>query len=86
MSAWGIWERVGPRRFRTTIRVWTYDAHANPTLFQAGDFDISLSSDGNSFKGKGPLQFFDNNGNAVGLPTPLLLNAARIKIPTGKAG
>ena len=79
-SAWGIWERVGLHRLRLTIRYWTYDAHANPTGFGAstGNVRITLNKDGNSYSGEGALQFFDNNGNPVGPPTPALLQATRI--------
>lgn len=79
-SAWGIWERTGPRRFRGTARYWTYDALANPSGFGAASTQITLSRDGNTYTGKGPLQFFDNNGKPVlPSPIPILLNATRIK-------
>jgi hypothetical protein len=78
-SAWGIWERTGPRKFRLTARFWTYDTAANPTGFAAASAQITLSKDGNTYTGKGPLQFFDNNGNFLAPPSPFLSNATRIK-------
>ncbi len=40
-SAWGIWERTGPRKFRLTARFWTYDTAANPTGFAAASAQIT---------------------------------------------
>lgn len=78
-SAWGIWERTGPRRFRLTARYWTYDTSANPSGFGAATTQITLSKDGNTYTSKGPLQFFDNHGNPIPPVFPILLNATRIK-------
>ena len=80
-SAWGVWSKIGPRQFRVTARFWTYDASANPTGFATVDFTFTLSSDGTTYHGEGPLQFFDNNGNPLGPPIPTFDDGTRIASP-----
>jgi len=80
-SAWGVWSHVGPRQFRVVLRVWTYDPSANPTGFGTGDFTYTLSSDGKTYHGEGPLQFFDNDGNPLTPPIPTLDDGTRIASP-----
>lgn len=48
-SAFGIWENAGERKFRLTLRFWTYNPSAMPTGFIANDVEITLSEDGNTF-------------------------------------
>jgi len=80
-SAWGVWKRVGPRKFRVIARFWTYDPSANPTGFATIDFTFTLSKDGKTYHGEGPTQFFDNNGNPLGPPSPTLDDGTRIASP-----
>jgi hypothetical protein len=80
-SAFIATRRIGPRRFRFTFRFWTYDAKAQPSGFSAGGGEITLSKDGNSFKGSGPSQFFDSAGKPLGPPITSLFNATRIRVP-----
>ena len=77
-SAWGVWKQVGPGQFRVILRVWTYDPSANPTGYGAGDFIFTLSTDGRTYHGQGPLQYYDNNGNPLGPPIPTLDDGTRI--------
>jgi len=80
-SAWGVWKRIGPRKFHEIGRFWTYDNNANPTGFGAIDFTFTLSNDGNTYHGEGPTQFFDTNGNPLGPPSPTCDDGTRISSP-----
>jgi hypothetical protein len=77
-TAWGIWEPVGLQRFRVTGRFWVYDPNANPTGFSAVTFTVDVSAGGNTYKGTGTIEFFDNNGVSLGPPSPIADNGARI--------
>jgi hypothetical protein len=77
-SLWGIWERTGPHTFRVTGKFWTYTPKATPSGIAAVSYALTVSADGNAFQGKGPVQYFDTKGKALGAPTPLLFNATRI--------
>jgi hypothetical protein len=80
-SLWGTFKRVGHRKFRGIGRFWTYDPNANPTGFGAVDQTTTVSEDGKTYHGEGPLQFFDNNGNPLGPPTTILDDGTRITFP-----
>ena len=80
-SGWGVWSHVGPRQFEQIARAWTYDSSANPTGFVTVDFIFTLSRDGRTYHGAGPLQFFDNDGNPLGPPIPTLDDGTRIASP-----
>jgi len=77
-TGWGIWRRIGPRKYREIARFWTYDPNANPTGFATLDFTFTLSEDGNSYHGEGFTQFFDTNGNSLGPPSATLDDGTRI--------
>ena len=80
-SAWGVWTKIGPRQFRLIARGWTYDPNANPTGFVTVDLTYTLSRDGTTYHGEGPLQFFDNDGNPLSPPIPTLDDGTRIASP-----
>lgn len=80
-SLWGIFKRVGHRKFRGIGRFWTYDPRANPTGFGAVDQTTTVSEDGKTYHGEGSLQFFDINGNSLGRPTTILDDGTRITFP-----
>ena len=77
-SLWAATRRIGPRTFHAIGRFWVYDANANPTGFATLDQVTTLSEDGESYRGEGPLQFFDNSGNSLGPPSPLVEVATRV--------
>lgn len=77
-TAWGIWERMAPHRFRVTGRFWIYDAQANPTGYGAVTMIVTVSEDGNTYAATGTLQFFDSNGGSLGPPSPIADNGTRI--------
>jgi hypothetical protein len=77
-SLWAIFKRVGSRKFRGIGRFWIYDPSANPTGFGTVDQTTTVSEDGKTYHGEGPLQFFDNNGNALGPPSTIFDDGIRI--------
>jgi hypothetical protein len=77
-SLWATFKLIGDRTVRGVGRFWTYDPHANPTGFGALVQTTTVSADGKSYQGVGPLQFYDSNGNALGSPTTILDNGVRI--------
>jgi hypothetical protein len=79
--AWGVWSKIGPRQFRVIARFWTYDASANPSGFATVDFTFTLSRDGRTYHGEGPLQFFDNDGNPLTPPIPTFDDGTLIASP-----
>jgi hypothetical protein len=80
-TAWGIWKRVGERKFRLVARFWTYNPDATPSGFAAVDVTVALSKDGKTYHGEGPLQFFDNSGNPLGPPSTAFDDGTRITFP-----
>ncbi len=80
-TAWGTWKRVGDRKFRVVARFWTYNPNATPSGFAAVEFTVTLSNDGKTFHGEGPSQFFDNNGDPLGLPSTIFDDGTRITSP-----
>jgi hypothetical protein len=80
-SLWAIFKRIGHRKFRGIGRFWTYDANANPTGFGTVDQTTTVSEDGNTYHGEGPLQFFDNNGHSLGPPVTIIDKGKRITFP-----
>lgn len=77
-TGWGIWRKVGSRKYRIIARFWTYDPSANPTGFATIDFSFTLSKDGNSYHGEGAIQYYDTNGNPLGSPSATLDDGRRI--------
>jgi|ERR1700687_5795022 len=57
------------------------DLSANPTGFGTVDQTNTLSEDGKTYHGEGPLQFFDNDGNPLGPATTLFDDGKRITFP-----
>lgn len=80
-TAWGTWKRLGERKFHLVARFWTYNPDATPSGFAALDFIFVLSQDGKTYHGEGPTQFFDNNSNALGLPSTTFDDGIRITFP-----
>ncbi len=80
-TAWGAWKRVGERKVRVVGRFWTYNPDATPSRFASIDFTVTLSKDGKTYHGEGPIQFFDNNGNPLGPPTTTFDDGTRITFP-----
>jgi hypothetical protein len=77
-ALWGIFKRVGHRKFRGTGRFWTYDVSASPTGFATVDGTTTVSEDRKTYHGEGPLQFFDNDGNPRGPATTIFDDGKRI--------
>jgi hypothetical protein len=77
-AAWQTYKWVGPREFQAVGRFWTYDTNANPTGFGAVSPKFTVSKDGKTYHGEGPLQFFDNNGNSLGPPITIFDDGTRI--------
>jgi hypothetical protein len=77
-ALWAVFKPVGQRTVRGIGRFWTYDSNANPTGFGAVDQITTVSEDGKTYHGEGPLQFFDNDGNALGSPTIIIDTGKRI--------
>jgi hypothetical protein len=80
-SLWGTFKRVGHCKFRGIGRFWTYDPNANPTGFGTVEQTTTVSEDGKTYHGEGPLQFFDNNGHSLGPPTTIIDKGTRINFP-----
>jgi len=80
-TLWGTFKQIGHRTFRGIGRFWTYDIGANPTGFGTVDQTTTVSPDGKSYRGEGPLQFFDNNGNPLAPLTILIDKGTRITFP-----
>jgi hypothetical protein len=80
-TAWGTWKRVGERKLHLVARFWTYNADATPSGFAALDSVFTLSKDGKTYHGEGSTQFFDNDGNPLGLPSATFDDGTRITFP-----
>jgi len=77
-AAWQTYKRVGPEEFQAVGRFWTYDTNGNNTGFGAVSVKFTVSKDGKTYHGEGPLQFFDNNGNSLGPPITIFDDGTRI--------
>jgi hypothetical protein len=80
-TAWGIWERVGQRKFRSIGQYWTYNPDATPSGFAFGDLTSTVSKDGKTYHGEGRLQYFDNNGSPLGPLLTFFNDGTRITFP-----
>jgi hypothetical protein len=80
-ALWGVFKRVGQRKFRGVGRFWTYDPSGNPTGFATVDQTTTVSEDGKTYHGEGPVQFFDNDGNSLGPATTMFDDGKRITFP-----
>ena len=52
-----------------------------PSGFAALDSIFTLSKDGKTYHGEGSTQFFDNDGNPLGLPSATFDDGTRITFP-----
>ena len=77
-SLWAVTRKIGPSTFHAIGRFWVYDPSANPTGYATVDQINIVSEDGKTYHGEGALQFFDDGGNSLGPPSPLLEDATRI--------
>jgi hypothetical protein len=80
-AAWGIWSRVGQRKFHSVAQFWTYNPDATPSGFAFGDLTSTVSKDGKTYHGEGRLQYFDNDGNPLGPPLTFFNDGTRITFP-----
>ena len=77
-TLWGAFQCIGMRTVRGIGRFWLYDPSANSIGFATLEQITTVSEDGKTYHGEGPLQFFDNRGNPLGPPTTILDNGTRI--------
>ena len=80
-TLWGVFRRIGRRKYRGSGRFWTYDPAANPTGLAAVDMITTVSEDGKAYHGVGSMQLFDNNGNPLGPATPINDDGVRVSFP-----
>ena len=80
-TLWGAFKRIDTRKFRGIGRFWLYDPSANSIGYATLDQITTVSEDGKTYHGEGPLQFFDNNGNPLGPSTTISDDGTRIASP-----
>jgi len=77
-TLWGTFKRIDTRKFRGIGRFWLYDPSANSVGYATLDQITTVSENGKTYHGEGPLQFFDNNGNPLGPSTTISDDGTRI--------
>ncbi|CAA9530710.1 MAG: hypothetical protein AVDCRST_MAG79-888 [uncultured Thermoleophilia bacterium] len=78
--SYGAWKARSRRRFRARFRRFRFTAAGAPAGFEEGVLNARVDADGDSFRGQGLIQGYDQGGAAVGTAVEVRLEATRFTV------